>query len=354
MKLPSDIGPVHFVGIGGIGMSGIAEVLLNLGYTVQGSDASDSANVKRLRDKGAQGCGRPRRRQSRRCGGRGGVDRHQARQSRAHGGAGAAAAGGAPRRDAGRADAAQELRRHRRHPRQDHDHLAGGGAARSRQLRSHRHQRRHHRGLRHQCAARRRRLDGGGGGRIRRHVPEAAGRHRHRHQCRPRASRPLQDLRGGAGGVPRLRRERAVLRLCGDVHRPPGGAAAGRADHRPPRHHLWREPAGRRAARRSRPCRRPVALLDRVPRSRRRDHARDQVAHLADARPPQCAQRDGGGRGGARARHFRRHDPQGAAELRRGAAALHPHRHLERRRRSSTITATIRSRSPPCCAPRAN
>ncbi|TMJ04926.1 MAG: UDP-N-acetylmuramate--L-alanine ligase [Alphaproteobacteria bacterium] len=53
MKLPNDIGPIHFVGIGGIGMSGIAEVLINLGYTVQGSDASDSANVKRLRDKGA-------------------------------------------------------------------------------------------------------------------------------------------------------------------------------------------------------------------------------------------------------------------------------------------------------------
>jgi UDP-N-acetylmuramate--alanine ligase len=51
MKLPRDIGPVHFVGIGGIGMSGIAEVLCNLGYTVTGSDVSDSANVKRLRDK---------------------------------------------------------------------------------------------------------------------------------------------------------------------------------------------------------------------------------------------------------------------------------------------------------------
>src|SRR5256885_13896032 len=53
MKLPRDIGPIHFIGIGGIGMSGIAEVLMNLGYTVQGSDASDNANVKRLRDKGA-------------------------------------------------------------------------------------------------------------------------------------------------------------------------------------------------------------------------------------------------------------------------------------------------------------
>ncbi len=53
MKLPAELGPIHFVGIGGIGMSGIAEVLMNLGYKVQGSDASDSANVKRLRDKGA-------------------------------------------------------------------------------------------------------------------------------------------------------------------------------------------------------------------------------------------------------------------------------------------------------------
>jgi len=52
MKMSQDIGPVHFIGIGGIGMSGIAEVLHMLGYTVQGSDVSDSANVKRLRAKG--------------------------------------------------------------------------------------------------------------------------------------------------------------------------------------------------------------------------------------------------------------------------------------------------------------
>jgi len=52
MKLPRELGAIHFVGIGGIGMSGIAEVLHNLGYTVQGSDAADNANVKRLREKG--------------------------------------------------------------------------------------------------------------------------------------------------------------------------------------------------------------------------------------------------------------------------------------------------------------
>jgi UDP-N-acetylmuramate--alanine ligase len=50
--MPHDIGTLHFVGIGGIGMSGIAEVLHALGYTVQGSDKADSANVKRLQDKG--------------------------------------------------------------------------------------------------------------------------------------------------------------------------------------------------------------------------------------------------------------------------------------------------------------
>ena len=54
MKLPRDIGPIHFVGIGGIGMSGIAEVLANLGYTVRGSDVAESANVKRLREKGIE------------------------------------------------------------------------------------------------------------------------------------------------------------------------------------------------------------------------------------------------------------------------------------------------------------
>ncbi|MEM7462015.1 MAG: UDP-N-acetylmuramate--L-alanine ligase [Pseudomonadota bacterium] len=52
MKMPESIGLVHFIGIGGIGMSGIAEVLHNLGYQVQGSDQNDGANVQRLRDRG--------------------------------------------------------------------------------------------------------------------------------------------------------------------------------------------------------------------------------------------------------------------------------------------------------------
>ena len=52
-KLPGDVGPIHFVGIGGIGMSGIAEVLLNLGYVVQGSDLKSSKITQRLEELGA-------------------------------------------------------------------------------------------------------------------------------------------------------------------------------------------------------------------------------------------------------------------------------------------------------------
>ncbi|PHR60424.1 MAG: UDP-N-acetylmuramate--L-alanine ligase [Robiginitomaculum sp.] len=52
-QMPFETGPVHFVGIGGIGMSGIAEVMLNLGYLVQGSDVRANANVERLIKLGA-------------------------------------------------------------------------------------------------------------------------------------------------------------------------------------------------------------------------------------------------------------------------------------------------------------
>lgn len=51
--IPFDMGPIHFIGIGGIGMSGIAEVMLNLGYKVQGSDQRESPIVQRLRSMGA-------------------------------------------------------------------------------------------------------------------------------------------------------------------------------------------------------------------------------------------------------------------------------------------------------------
>ena len=51
-RLPFELGTIHFTGIGGIGMSGIAEILHNLGYPVQGSDIAANANVRRLRNLG--------------------------------------------------------------------------------------------------------------------------------------------------------------------------------------------------------------------------------------------------------------------------------------------------------------
>ena len=52
MKMPQTIGLVHFIGIGGIGMSGIAEVLKNLGYRVQGSDQADGGAAWAFAEKG--------------------------------------------------------------------------------------------------------------------------------------------------------------------------------------------------------------------------------------------------------------------------------------------------------------
>ena len=51
-QLPLSIGRIHFTGIGGIGMSGIAEILHDMGYDITGSDVAENANVKRLREKG--------------------------------------------------------------------------------------------------------------------------------------------------------------------------------------------------------------------------------------------------------------------------------------------------------------
>ena len=54
IRVPLDIGAIHFIGIGGIGMSGIAEIMHNLGYKVRGSDVADNASVKRLRAMGVE------------------------------------------------------------------------------------------------------------------------------------------------------------------------------------------------------------------------------------------------------------------------------------------------------------
>jgi UDP-N-acetylmuramate--alanine ligase len=76
----TDIGTIHFIGIGGIGMSGIAEVMHNLGYSVQGSDVAEGYVVEGLRKKRHQGDDRPQGREFGRCGGGGDIDRGQARQ----------------------------------------------------------------------------------------------------------------------------------------------------------------------------------------------------------------------------------------------------------------------------------
>src|SRR6187402_2940980 len=52
--VPFVLGPIHFIGIGGIGMSGIAEIMIRIGYSVQGSDAKASANTDRLEKLGAK------------------------------------------------------------------------------------------------------------------------------------------------------------------------------------------------------------------------------------------------------------------------------------------------------------
>jgi UDP-N-acetylmuramate-alanine ligase len=75
MKMPQNIGLVHFVGIGGIGMSGIAEVLNNLGLSGAGIRQADSANVQRLRDKGIEVTSAIRRTISARRGGCRGLPR---------------------------------------------------------------------------------------------------------------------------------------------------------------------------------------------------------------------------------------------------------------------------------------
>ena len=232
MKLPRDIGPIHFVGIGGIGMSGIAEVLANQNYRVRGSDVADGYNVQRLRDRGIP------------------VMIGHAAENLDD--AAVVVVSSAIKRDnpelveararglpvVRRAEMLAELMRLK-------SAIAVGGTHGKTTTTS-------------MVAAL---LDAGGldptvinGGIINaygtnarmgesdwmvvesdefgRHLREAAGRHRHRHQHRPGAPRPLRHVRRGARGVPRLRRERAVLRLCRDVPRPSRGAGAGGARSR--------------------------------------------------------------------------------------------------------------------------
>ena len=159
MQMPREIGTFHIIGIGGIGMSAIAEILHAKGYSVQGSDQKDSANVRRLRAKGIRvfvgpRSGQPRRRPLRRH-----LDRGEVRQPRAGGGARQGPARHPPRRDAGRADAALLDRVRHRHARQDDDDLAHRPHLHRGRSRSDRDHRRHHQRLGLERAPRQGRVD---------------------------------------------------------------------------------------------------------------------------------------------------------------------------------------------------
>ncbi len=153
-SLPQGLGLIHFVGIGGIGMSGIAEVLHNLGYKVQGSDVADGANTRRL---AALGIAVTVGHRAENLGAAEVVvvssaikpDNPEIVAKLRY----AAHSGRPARRDAGRADAPSLGDRGRRHPRQDHHHLDDRRAARSRPARPDGDQRRDHQRLRHQHAS---------------------------------------------------------------------------------------------------------------------------------------------------------------------------------------------------------
>ena len=160
--LPLDIGTIHFVGIGGIGMSGIAEILQNLGYSVQGSDIAESGNVKRLRDTRHAGRDRPSARRTWATP-QVVVISSAVKPDNPE----VIAARGKLVPVVRRAEMLAELMRLKWSVAVGGTHgkttttsmvaalIDGGGS------RSHRHQRRHHQRLRHQRAARRRRMDGG-------------------------------------------------------------------------------------------------------------------------------------------------------------------------------------------------
>ena len=117
------LGRVHFVGIGGAGMSGIARVMLARGVAVSGSDSGSPAMVSELAALGARRAHRSRR-GTPRCRRHGrGVQRDPAGQPRAGRGAPPRAARPAPRRRARLADDRPAGHGRRRHARQDHDNL---------------------------------------------------------------------------------------------------------------------------------------------------------------------------------------------------------------------------------------
>ena len=257
---------IHFVGIGGIGMSGIAEVLANLGYEVTGSDARGSDVTARLSQLGVQvhighdaahvgsadvvvvssaiGAANPELVEARR--------RRDSRDS--------------ARGDARRADAAPLRHRDRRRARQDHDDVDGGARARAGGTRSHGGDRWTAQRVRKQRAPGTRRADGGRGRRERPIVPDALAGDRAGDQHRSRAHGRVRQLAGAEGRLPAVHQQGAVLRCGGALCGRRAGARAAAADQ-PPGHHL--RICGRRAPRSSRTSPPRTCGSNRSPRAAR-------------------------------------------------------------------------------------
>ena len=275
-------------------------------------------------------------------------------QSRSRGRARTAHPGRPPRRDAGRADAAQVDRRGRRHPRQDHDDLDGRRLARRRRDRSDRDQRRHHQQLRLQRPARQPAT--GWWSRPTRATAASCGSTA-RSRSSPTSIPSISTIMAAS-----TRSRTPIVEFVENV--PFYGAALLCVDHpevqaiipraaRPPRDHLRLRRAGRRSRRQ---CH---ALPGRQPLRRRRSataparcarsrasSCRCRAATMSRTRSPRSASRSSWASPTTTI-------AQGFAQVRRRQAPLHQGRRGRRRRRSSTITATTRSRSERCSPPRA-